>query len=134
MKQIIVEVRWCDKNFCCGWSEPDLGAVLSTGKTLEDLKQDFEAAFSFHIEGMLEDGIAPQWAQDNQYEIEYVMHISATLRQAERYTSMAAVSRLSGINATLLRHYASSIKEPRQNQKDKIIDALHTIGNKMLAL
>lgn len=134
MKLINVEIRWCDKNYSCAWGDKDVGAVLSTGRTLEELKKDFEQALAFHVEGMVEDGEAPEWAVDNSYKIVYTLHISAVLRQAEQYTTMATVSRMSGINASLLRHYASSIKEPRKNQRDKIIDALHTIGNEMLAL
>lgn len=134
MKRIVVQVSWSEKNYCGGWGDPALGAVLSTGKTLEAFKQEFEDALRFHIEGMAESGTAPEWAVKGEYEVEYSLHISAVLRQAEQYTTMSAVSRVSGVNATLLRHYASSLKEPRKHQRDKIVRAIHEIGNEMLAL
>lgn len=132
MKQIEVEVRWCDKNYCGGWGDPEIGAILSTGRTLDDFKKDFEDALIFHIEGMEEDGNAPEW--QNDYQIIYRLHISAVLRQAEAFTTMSVVSRISGVNPTLIRQYASSRKEPRFQQRAKIIDALHTIGRTMLTL
>lgn len=133
MKTINVIVEWSDKNFCGGYGDKELGAVLATGATLEDFKRDFEEALDFHIEGMVEHGDAPEWAKEGSYEIVYQMEVSAVLRQAVQYTTMAAVSRVSGINQKLLEHYASSRKHPRQKQQDKIREALHKIGNEILA-
>lgn len=133
MKTINVIVEWSDKNFCGGYGDKELGAVLATGATLEDFKSDFEEALDFHIEGMVEYGDAPEWAKEGSYEIVYKMEVSAVLRQAVQYTTMAAVSRVSGINQKLLEHYASSRKRPRQAQRDKIKEALHRIGEEILA-
>lgn len=134
MKKIVVQVAWSDKNYCGGWGDPDHGAIFCTGKDLETFKKGFKEALQFHIEGLVEAGTAPDWMVEEDYEVEYTLHISAVLRQAEQFTTMATVSRISGVNATLLRHYASSLKEPRRPQIDRIVNAIHEIGNKMLAL
>ena len=107
--------------------------MLATGVTLEDFKHDFEEALDFHIEGMVEYGDAPEWAKEGLYEIVYEMKTSAILRQAAQYTTMAAVSRMSGISQKLLEHYASSRKRPREKQQEKIREALHKIGTEILA-
>lgn len=133
MKTINVIVEWSDKNFCGGYGDKELGVVLATGATLEDFKHDFEEALDFHLEGMTEHGDAPEWAKEGSFEIVYEMEFSAVLRQAAQYTTMAAVSRVSGINQKLLEHYASSRKRPRQKQQEKIRQALRKIGTEILA-
>lgn len=135
MERIKVEISWEDKNYCCGWSCEGFGAVIVTAKTLEDLKQKFESALNEQIEDMVADGEdVPQWLADGDYEISYSLAVSALLRQAERFTTMAVISRVTGINQRLLGHYASSLKIPREAQRERIVNGLHTIGQQILAV
>lgn len=135
MERIEVKVYWNDKNFECGWSDTELGVVIVTGATLEGVKAEFAAALEEHIEDMCAEGEpVAQWLIDKDYEIVYDLEVSAILRNAEQYTTMAAISRVSGINQKLLSHYASSVKRPRPAQRKRIVDALHTIGNTFLAI
>ena len=135
MKRIVVEVYWSKKNFCCGWAEPYFGAVIVTDKTYEGVKQAFESALFHQLQEMLRDGEpVPDWMRDGQFTIHYDEQVSALLRNAENYTTMAALSRATGINQKLLSNYASSVKIPRESQKQRIIDGLHEIGRAMLAL
>ena len=135
MKKVAVEVYWSKKNFCCGWADPDLGAIIVTDKSYEGAKLAFESAFAAHIQDMLLDGEwIPDWLAEGRYRIEYNEQVSALLRNAERYTTMAALSRATGINQKLLSNYASSVKTPRESQRQRIIDGLHQIGRAMLSL
>lgn len=135
MEVIKIEVSWEDKNYCCGWSLEGVGAVICTNKSLEGLKLDFEESLRFHVDAMAEDGEdVPQWLVDGDYRIEYNLAVSALLRQAERFTTMAVISRVTGINQKLLGHYASSLKIPRPAQRERIIDGLHEIGREFLAV
>lgn len=136
MEHIIkVEVNWSEKNFCGGWGFEGVGAIMCTNKTLEGLKKDFEETLSFHIEAMKEDGEAlPEWLVNGDYRIEYSLSTSALLREAETYTTMAAISRVTGINQKLLSHYANAIKTPRAAQRQRIVDGLHTIGRQFLSV
>lgn len=135
MNKITIQVVWCERNYSGSFVSEDFGVVVATGSTLEEFKSDFEEAMAFHIEGMVEDGdVVPQWAAEGQYEIIYELHISAILREASKYTTMAAISRVSGINNKLLEHYAACRKQPRAKQQEKIMEALHTIGKELLAL
>lgn len=132
---INVEVTWSDKNYCCGWGLEDIGAVFCTNKTLEGLKQEFEDTLRFHLEAMAEDGEAvPAWLIDGDYEIVYNLSVAALLRQAEQYTTMAVISRVTGINQKLLSHYASALKIPRATQRERIVNGLHSIGERFLAV
>lgn len=133
--KIVVEVHWSDKNYNCGWAYPGIGTVIVAEKSLESAKQAFKEALEFHIEGMLEDGDdVPLWLSKREYEIEYRLHISAILRSVESYTTMAALSRATGINQRQLSHYASSLREPRPEQRERIIAGLHKIGNALLSV
>lgn len=135
MERIKVEVSWSGKNYGGGWGHPEVGAIINTGKTLEEFKSEFESALEFHVEGMLADGdTVPQWLIDKDYEIEYDLKASALLRQAEQYTTMAALSRVTGINQRLLSNYASEVKRPRPAQMQRIVEGIRRIGQGCLAL
>lgn len=135
MKTIEVEVNWSRKNFCCGWSCPDFGAIIATDKTLEGVKLAFESSLASQIAEMVKAGESvPVWLAEGHYQIKYTEQVSALLRNAERYTTMAALSRATGINQKLLNNYASSVKVPREAQRQRIIDGIHQIGRAMLSL
>lgn len=76
----------------------------------------------------------PAWLKSGEYEIDYTLAVSALLRQAEQFTTMAVISRFTGINQKLLSHYANSVKIPREAQRERIINGLHAIGQQFLAV
>lgn len=130
-----VHVGWSGKNFCCGLSEGIGGVVVVTAKTLSKMKEDFEESLRLHIEGCIADGdTLPDYIADGQYEIVYELDTAAMLRDAECFTTMAAISRATGINQKLLSHYANSLKQPRPAQRQRIVDGLHAIGRQFLAI
>ena len=45
---------------------------------------------------------------------------------------MAAISRASGISQQQLSHYANGLKNPRPAQRQRIVEGIHRIGEKML--
>ncbi|MGM9846863.1 MAG: CopG family transcriptional regulator [Muribaculaceae bacterium] len=134
-KKLKIDVSWTEKNFCCGWSDEEAGTVVATNKSLKQLKEDFAESLKMHIQGCVEDGdILPEYLVEGNYELEFVLDAAALLRDAEVYTTMAAISRASGINQKLLSHYANGIKQPSKNQRERILNGLHSIGNSILAL
>lgn len=135
MRTIKVEISWADKNYCCGWGLQEIGAILCTNNDVEVLKAEFEEALRYHIEVMVETGESiPQWLLSGEYTIEYSLSVSALLRQAMYYTSISAVSRFTGINQRLLNEYSCTTKKPRRAQHDIIIQGLHNIGQRLLAI
>lgn len=135
METIKVEIYWSEKNYCCGWGYEGIGAILCTNKSLDGLKEEFAETLRFHVDAMIEDGEqVPEWLAADDYVIDFTLAVSALLRQAERFTTMAAISRVTGINQKLLSNYASSIKVPRQAQRDRIVAGLHEIGQQFLAV
>lgn len=135
MERINVIVHWSGNNYSCGWATPEIGTIMVTDKTLDGLKAAFEEAIQFHMDGMLADGDSiPDWLLNKEYEIDYELHTSALLRSAERYTTMAAISRATGINQKQLSHYANAAKEARPAQRQRIVEGLHKIGKEFLSV
>ena len=136
MEKIRVDVAWCDKNFGASFGENVPGAVVLTAKTYEELLREVPDTLRFHIEGMVADGDdVAKWLVDGDYEFEYnLMDVATVLRAYEPFISLAAISRASGINQHLLSHYANGMKQPRPKQRQRIVDGIHKIGRKLLAV
>ena len=130
-----IEVSWTGGNYCCGWQDPQGGMVVATDRDLEALQAGFAESLALHVEGCVADGDElPGWLVRGEYTLDFQLDASALLRQAERFTTMAALSRACGINARQLAHYASGLKRPRPAQRERILDGLRLIGRQVLAL
>lgn len=130
-----VHVSWTGNNFCCGWDGDEYGVVVVTDKSLDKLKQEFEQSLKWHIEGCVEDGdTLPEYLVKGEYVIEYELDAAALLRYAEAYTTLAAISRASGINNKQLSHYANGLQEPRPQQRQRILNGLKIIGERISAM
>ena len=136
MEKIRVDVQWCDKNFGASLGENVPGAVVVTAKTYEQLLNDVPESLRFHVECMLADGDdVPQWLRNGDYELEYNLVDTATMLHAfEPLLSLAAISRVTGINQHQLSHYANGLKQPRPQQRQRIVDGIHKIGRELLAV
>ena len=136
MEKIKVDVAWCDKNFGASLGDNVPGAVVLTAKTYEELLREVPEALRFHVEGMLADGDdVPQWLADGDYEFEYnLVDVATVLRAYEPFVSLAALSRASGINQHQLSHYANGLKQPRPQQRQRIVEGIHKIGRELLAV
>lgn len=136
MEKVRVDVQWCDKNFGASFGENVPGAVVLTAKTFEELIKEAEETLRFHVEGMVEDGDdVPQWLRDGDYELEYnYVDVATMLRACETYASLAAISRATGINQNQLSHYATGMKRPRPEQRQRIVDGIHHIGARLMAV
>lgn len=134
-KFINVHVGWVEKNFCASYTEEGLGVVTATDKTFEGLKKEFEEALQFSADGWKEDGHEiPEHLCHIPDRLRFDLDASALLRVATEYTTMAAISRASGINQGLLSHYVTGLKHPRKAQMDKIRNALQFIGNQLAGM
>lgn len=136
MEKVRVDVQWCDKNFGASFSDNVPGAVVLTAKTFDELMKEAEETLRLHVEDMIEDGDdVPQWLRDGDYELEYnYVDVVTMLRACESYASLAAISRATGINQNLLSHYASGLKHPRPQQRKRIVDGIHHIGERLMAV
>ena len=132
---INVNVGWSGDNFYCVWEDGQDGSVIVTAKTIDKLKKDFAESLQLHIQGCIEDGDSfPEYLINGDYDINYDLDAAALIRNAETFTTMSAISRISGINRKQLSHYANGVKHPRPIQITRIKAALAVIGSQLLAL
>ncbi|MDE6717866.1 MAG: CopG family transcriptional regulator [Muribaculaceae bacterium] len=130
-----VDVSWTEDNFCGSWADGQEGVVLVTAKTFQKFKDDMADSIKLHIQGCIEDGDSfPEYLTNGEYEIEYNLDAAALIRNAETFTTMSVISRISGINQKQLSHYANGVKHPRPLQVAKIKAALAKIGTQLIAL
>jgi predicted RNase H-like HicB family nuclease len=111
MEQIKVTVDWCGKNYASYINDPRIcGVVLSTAKTFEKLQQETERSLNFHLEGCIADGdpIA-EFIRNGAYELVYEKRVSAILHEAQQFTTLAAISRVTGIRQAQLSHYINAV-------------------------
>jgi len=136
MEKINVAIGWSGKNYSASAQGDELnGVIISTHKTLEGVKNEFNSALQFHIEGCLQDGdILPDWLVSGKYVLDYVLSISALLHSLDGLLTRSAVARVSGINERQIGHYASGHKTPRPQQREKIINGIHTISRELASV
>ena len=133
MEKIKVSVSWSGDNYCANAQEEYLnGVIITTHKTLEGVKQEFQSALQFHIEGCLEDNDKlPEWLTSGNYELEYTTEVSALLHSLDGILTRSAIARVSGINEKQIRHYASGYRRPRSLQREKIVSGIHRISKEL---
>lgn len=136
MEKIRVNVEWCDRNFGASFGDNVPGAVVFSAKTFDELLKEANETLRFHVEGMLEDGDdVPQWLRDGDYEFVFnYLDVATLLRACESYASLAAISRATGINQNQLSHYATGLKRPRPEQRRRIVEGIHHIGRRLMAV
>ena len=133
MEKVTVSVQWCGSNFGATFSGNVPGAVAFTAKDIEELQKEAHDTLAFHVEGLVEDGEdVPQWLCDGNYELVFkYVDVATLLHACEPYVSLAAISRASGINRGQLSHYANGMKKPREEQRRRIVESLHSIGKRL---
>ena len=136
MEKIKVSISWSGNNYCANAQGDYMnGVIAATYKTLEGVKQEFQSALQFHIEGCLEDGDElPEWLAKGDYEVEYITEVSALLHSLDGILTRSAISRVSGINERQIGHYASGHRTPRLPQREKIITGIHRISKELASV
>lgn len=135
MQKLIIKIDWCEKNYSASLVSNEIGVIIATAKTEAEAKDKFHEALKFHIDGMIADNdTVPSYLSNNEYEFVYEYTLSATLHNIQQYTSLTAISKVTGIKHAQLSHYANAVSRPKQKQKDRIINGLHQIGRECLAV
>lgn len=135
MEKVNAYISWSGNNYCATAGDQVEGCIIVTDKTFEGIQKAFIESLEFHIEGMVADGdVVPEYLENGDYEVVFSLETSALLRQCERYTSLAAIARASGINQRQLSHYARGMRNPRPEQRARIVEGLHKIGQEFLSV
>jgi hypothetical protein len=136
MEKINVTISWCGKNYCATLAGDMInGVVVSTHKMLEGIKKSFAEALQFHIEGCKDDGdTLPEFIRTGKYELDFTKDTSALLHSLDGILTRSALARATGINERQIGHYASGHRTPRPQQRQKIIDGIHSISRELASV
>ncbi|MBR4826302.1 MAG: type II toxin-antitoxin system HicB family antitoxin [Bacteroidales bacterium] len=103
-------------------------ACVSTGRTLQEVKENIEQALQFHIEGMREDGDPIPEEFNGNWEFEWELTARAMLHYTDGIVPKSALAKVTGINQQQLTHYASGYRVPRETMRQRLVDGLHSIA------
>jgi predicted RNase H-like HicB family nuclease len=113
---------------------PALPGCVSTAASVEEVKKNIQEAISFHFEGMQEDGMVIPDEFNGQYLLKFTFDVETFLQHYNKIFSRRALSRLTGINESLLSQYAAGLKHPRPAQAKRIEKGLHELANELLQI
>ncbi len=113
---------------------PELQGCVSTGSSVEEVKKFIAEAVFLHIEGMKQDGLDLPFEITEQYNLQFTFDVETFLQHYNKIFSRRALSRLTGINESLLSQYAAGLKHPRPAQAKRIEKGLHKLANELLQI
>ena len=107
---------------------PDLPGCVTTGESVGDIKNNIEEAVDFHLEGMKLEGRPVPKGFESGYSLGYKMDLPSLFEWFSGILTKSAVSRLTGMNPSLISQYVNGMKRPGPKQTQKIELALHKLG------
>ncbi|MBR6875957.1 MAG: type II toxin-antitoxin system HicB family antitoxin [Bacteroidales bacterium] len=126
MSKIKIIVDYTDNYAAC--PADDRIACVSTGRTLDEVKENIAEGLRFHIDGMRADGEPIPTEFEGEWEFEWELTARAMLHYTEGLVPKSAISKATGINQQQLTHYASGYRVPRPMMRQKILDGIHSIA------
>jgi predicted RNase H-like HicB family nuclease len=113
---------------------PELPGCVSTGHSLDEVKNKIAEAIDFHLSGMREDKLTIPLSFNGSYELQFSLDVETFLNHYNHILTHRALSRITGINESLLSQYASGLKHPRPAQSKKIEKGLHKLAHDLLQI
>ena len=113
---------------------PDLPGCISTENSLSGIKESIQDAVQFHIEGMKEEHLEVPYMFQHEYELSFKMDIASLFDWFSGVLTKSGLSRITGMNQSLISQYAMGIKKPSSKQTRKIESALHRLGQELLEI
>lgn len=132
MEKAIILVDW-DKNYAAAPKNESI-ACIATGRSLEELKLNFERSLKMHLQCMKEDGDSIPAEFADGFELVYVLSGKALMHFVDQLVTRKALSHETGINIQQLSHYAKGRSNPRPQMQEKIISGVRRIGQKLLEI
>lgn len=130
---------------------------MKTLRIIIERSSDFYDAYAENCEGLYGAGQTVEEAKENvlkglellvnnteykdlpeilkkEYIITYRFDTQSFLNYYDKIFSKPALEKLTGINQKQLHHYASGLRKPREQQRRKIAEALHQLGQELLSI
>lgn len=127
MKKLTATLEWTKDGYGVWFDE--LPSVFSFGATVEEAKVEARKAIDLYFE----DEKQPAWYK-NGFEIEVKFEVAALINHYQYIFTKRALSKITGINESLLSQYAGGLKKPRKQQVERIEQGLHTLSKELGAI
>lgn len=115
-----------------GTSQNAQGVVSAFGDSLEELKKNFETAYSDHIE--VAKDLKEPWAKDyEQASFVYEMDLQGFFNLVPEI-NLSALSKKALVNRSLLQQYKNGQANASEEQLKKIEKAVHELGEELLSV
>ncbi|MFR5270286.1 MAG: hypothetical protein ACLTGI_06165 [Hoylesella buccalis] len=127
MEKVIarVEREVGEKNFSCYMKVKSVNAcVLGRGNTSNAAIADMLQGWNETKEDLKEDGI-----EVSPIEIEYTFDIGALFNYYD-FINVAGVSREIGISSAVMRQYATGVRRPSKERKERIVKGIKSLAKK----
>jgi len=112
---------------------PEVDGFVIARDSVEKLKHDLEAGITFHIEGLYEEERA--FWMNEPYNFEYVFQdIPAMIEGYSGLINQSSLARISGINESLMRQYATGIKRPSRKVTERIESGLKKYADELRSI
>jgi len=112
----------------------DLPGCISTGMTIADIKNNIKEAIDFHIEGIRIENMPIPERFDGEFDLSFKMDVSSLFEWFSGILTKSGVSKLTGMNQSLISQYVSGSKSPSARQTKRIERALHNLGQELLEI
>ena len=133
MGTIRINIDWCEHNYCAAPENQDI-ACICTAKTFDKVQKEMEEALKEHIEWMKQDGDAVPAEFEGQWAFEWHLTTAALLHYTEKMIPKSSLAKVTGINQQQLTHYANGYRVPRPTMRQRIVNGLHAIAEKVLSI
>jgi len=112
---------------------PDINStIIGEGNTVEEAKADFENSVREIFQYYEEDGIEiPDELKDVQFVYKYDI---TSMFNYYNWINVSKFARKAGVNPSLMRQYKRGKTYISDNQKGKIENVLHSLGNELAAI
>ncbi len=131
--KIVVHVERADDGTYWGTSQNVPGVVTAFGNSLEELKESFAQAFVDYVE--VAKDINEPWAEEVEQmkEFSFKLDLQSFFKLVPEIKINAIASK-AGINASLLRQYATGKANASEERAKEIEKAVHQLGKELLSV
>lgn len=132
MNNLTVIIEQTENNYAAYIEGID--GIVATGHSVDEIKTKMIEAIDLYVETCKDMDLEIPKELLGDYNLIFKMDTKSMLAFYYGIFTKAGLSRLTGINQKQLWHYASGVSNPRPAQKVKIENALHKLGEELLAV
>ena len=113
---------------------PELDGCIATGDSIQETVENIEEAVAFHLNGMKEEGLNIPELFQNDFRFVYKIDFESLFDWFSGVLTKSGISKLTGMNQSLLSQYANGMKKPSSKQTKRIEQAIHNFGEELLSI